>query len=138
MLAGISSDKVGHYNVLISACVLAGILVLALWIPAARNAAIVVFACTFWFASGAYVSLANALVVKISPFPEVGYRTGLLFLFSSFGGLTTNPIAGAILQHEGGSYTGMKVFAGVFLLAGSMAVVAARLHHTGLVLKAKF
>ncbi|KAJ5987253.1 monocarboxylate transporter [Penicillium sp. IBT 35674x] len=138
MSAGIFSDKIGHYNILVSACFLAGILVLALWIPATSNAAIIVFACTFGFASGAYVSLAAALVVKISPFPEIGYRTGLLFLCSSFSGLTTNPIAGAILQHDGGSYTGMKVFSGVFLLVGSVAVLAARLHHTGLVWKAKF
>ncbi|KAJ5917668.1 MFS general substrate transporter [Penicillium verhagenii] len=138
MLAGIFSDKVGHYNILVSACFLAGVLVLALWIPAASNASIIVFACAFGFASGAYVSLAAALVVKISPFPEIGYRTGLLFLFSSIGGLTTNPIAGAILQRDGGSYTGMKIFSGVFLLVGSVLVLAARLHHTGLVWKAKF
>lgn len=138
MSAGIFSDKIGHYNILVSACFLAGILVLALWIPATSNAAIIVFACTFGFASGAYVSLAAALVVKISPFPEIGYRTGLLFLCSSFSGLTTNPIAGAILQHDRGSYTGMKIFSGVFLLVGTVAVLAARLYHTGLVWKAKF
>ncbi|KAJ5729095.1 monocarboxylate transporter [Penicillium malachiteum] len=138
ILAGISSDKLGHYNILVVACLLAGILVLALWVPATSNAAIIVFACTFGFASGAYVSLANALVVKISPFPEIGYRTGLLFLFSSIGGLTANPIAGAILQHENGSYTGMKIFAGIFLLAGSLWVMAARFVHTGFDLKAKF
>ncbi|KAJ5553360.1 monocarboxylate transporter [Penicillium frequentans] len=138
MSAGIFSDKIGHYNILVSACFLAGILVLALWIPATSNAAIIVFACTFGFASGAYVSLAAALVVKISPFPEIGYRTGLLFLCSSFSGLTTNPIAGAILQHDEGSYTGMKIFSGVFLMVGSVAVLAARLSHTGLEWKAKF
>lgn len=138
MSAGIFSDKIGHYNILVTACFLAGILVLALWIPATSNAAIIVFACTFGFASGAYVSLAAALVVKISPFPEIGYRTGLLFLCSSFSGLTTNPIAGAILQHDGGSFTGMKIFSGVFVLAGSVAVLAARVYHTGLDWKAKF
>ncbi|CEO58969.1 hypothetical protein PMG11_03661 [Penicillium brasilianum] len=138
MGAGIGSDKLGAYNILVSACMLASILTLALWIPATGNAAIIVFATLFGFASGAYVSLAAALVVKISPFPEIGYRTGLLFLFSSFGGLTTNPIAGAILSRDGGSYTGMKVFAGVFLLAGSCFILVARFYNTGLVLRAKF
>ncbi|KAJ5937938.1 monocarboxylate transporter [Penicillium verhagenii] len=138
MSAGLFSDKVGHYNILVSACFLAGVLVLVLWIPAASNAAIIVFACAFGFTSGAYVSLVAALVVKISPFPEIGYRTGLLFLFASIGGLTTNPIAGAILQHDDGSYTGMKIFSGVFLLVGSALVLAARIYHTGLVWKAKF
>jgi MFS transporter, MCT family, aspergillic acid transporter len=138
MSAGIGSDKIGAYNILVSACILAGILVLALWIPATGNAAIIVFSTLFGFASGAYVSLAASLVVQISPFPEIGYRTGLLFLFSSFGGLTTNPIAGAILSRDHGSYTGMKVFAGVFILAGSLFILTARFYNTGLVLRAKF
>jgi MFS family permease len=138
MSAGIGSDRIGAYNILVSACMLAGILVLALWIPATGNAAIIVFSTLFGFASGAYVSLAASLVVQISPFPEIGYRTGLLFLFSSFGGLTTNPIAGAILSRDHGSYTGMKVFAGIFILAGSLFILAARFYNTGLVLRAKF
>lgn len=138
MSAGIGSDKIGSYNILVSACTLAGILVLALWIPATGNAAIIVFSALFGFASGAYVSLAASLVVQISPFPEIGYRTGLLFLFSSFGGLTTNPIAGAIISRDHGSYTGMKVFAGVFILTGSLFILAARFYNTGLVLRAKF
>jgi MFS family permease len=138
MSAGIGSDKIGAYNILVSASMLASILVLALWIPATGNAAIIVFAALFGFASGAYVSLAGSLVVQISPFPEIGYRTGLLFLFSSFGGLTTNPIAGAILSRDHGSYTGMKVFAGVFILAGSLFIFAARVYSTGPVLRAKF
>jgi MFS family permease len=138
MMAGILSDKVGAYNIFVTVCIFAGILVLGLWIPATGNAAIIVFACLFGFASGAYVSLATALVVKISPFPEIGYRSGLLFLFSSIGGLATNPIAGAILAHYNGSYKGMKVFAGVLLLVGSVSVMATRFYATGFVLKAKF
>ena len=117
---------------------LSAILVLALWIPATGNAAIIAFAALFGFTSGAYVSLAGAMVVKISPFPEIGYRTGLLFLFASIGGLTTNPIAGAILSRDHASYTGMKVFSGAFIVAGSLLVLAARLCHTGLVFIAKF
>jgi MFS family permease len=109
-----------------------------LWIPAAGNAAIIVFAVVFGFTTGAYVSLAPALVVGISPLEEIGYRTGLMFLFASVGGLTTSPIGGAILQRDGGSYTGMKVFSGVMLLVGTRFVVAARVVKTGWVLKAKF
>ncbi|KAJ5682414.1 hypothetical protein N7462_005579, partial [Penicillium macrosclerotiorum] len=138
MTAGIGSDKIGPYNILVCASYLAGIVTLALWIPATSNDAIIVYAILFGFSSGAYVSLAAALVVKISPFPEIGYRTGLLFLFSSIGGLTTSPIAGAILSHDHGSYTGMKVFAGVFLIAGASLVLAARVYSTGPVLLARF
>lgn len=97
-----------------------------------------VFAVLFGYTSGAYVSLAAALVVKISPFQQIGYRVGLIFLFASIGGLTTNPIAGALLANDNGSYRDMKIFAGVILLAGTTLVFRARLQHTGLKLMAKF
>ncbi|RHZ55591.1 hypothetical protein CDV55_104592 [Aspergillus turcosus] len=138
LAAGVLSDRVGAYNIFVCVVFLAGVLVLGLWIPASGNAAIIVFAVVFGFASRAYVSLPPALVVAISPLEEIGYRTGLLFLFSSVGGLTSSPIGGAILQRDGGSYTGMKVFAGVMLLVGTGFVMAARVVQTGWVLKAKF
>lgn len=138
MGAGAFADKLGPYNIFIAVCYLAGILVLALWIPAASDAASIIFAIFFGFASGAYVALVAALVVTISPLKEIGYRTGIIFLFASVGGLTTNPIAGAIIQHSGGSYLGMKIFAGVVSLAGTTLVLGTRLYQTGFVLKAKF
>jgi len=132
------ADYLGPYNVFVLVCYLAGILELALWIPASSNAAIVVFAALFGFTSGAYVALAAALIVKVSPFQQIGYRIGLIFLCASVSGLTTNPIAGAILSHNDGSYLGMKIFAGVLLLGGTTSIFGARLHQTGLHLLAKF
>ncbi|KAJ5425657.1 Major facilitator superfamily domain general substrate transporter [Penicillium sp. CMV-2018d] len=128
--AGIIADRIGTYNVFAVVCYLAGIFILAIWIPATSTAGTIVFAVLFGCCSGAYVSLAAALVI--------GYRVGLIFLFASIGGLTTNPIAGAILSHDNGSYIGMKVFAGVLLLAGTTCVFGTRLLHTGLKLVAKF
>ncbi|GAB1210255.1 hypothetical protein APSETT445_009046 [Aspergillus pseudonomiae] len=136
--AGFMSDRYGRYNIFIVMCIVAGVLVLALWIPATSSAPIIVFAILFGFASGAYVSLSPALIAQISPLKEVGYRTGLLFLFASVGGLTTSPIAGAILQNAGGDYTHMKIFSGVMLLAGTAFIVSARLVGTGLKLMVKY
>ncbi|KAE8140530.1 major facilitator superfamily domain-containing protein [Aspergillus pseudotamarii] len=136
--AGIFADKIGSYNIFVVVTYIAGIIVLALWIPASSNAGTIVFAVLFGFATGAYVALAPGLVVKLSPFTEIGYRTGLLFLFASISGLTTNPIAGAILQHWDGVYTGMKIFSGVLLIVGSTLILGVRLHQTGLKLKAIF
>ncbi|PWY71133.1 monocarboxylate transporter [Aspergillus sclerotioniger CBS 115572] len=137
MGAGAFSDKVGPYNIFVVVCTITGILVLALWIPATSNAGNIVFGILFGITSGAYFSLSAALVAKIAPLREIGYWTGVLFLFASIGGLTTNPIAGAILQHDNGSYVGMKVYSGVFLLAGSVFVLMTRVRQTGWVLKAK-
>lgn len=136
--AGMLSDKLGPYNILVAACYIAGILSLALWIPAASNVGNIMFSILFGFASGAYVALAAALVVRISKFKEIGYRTGLLFLVASVSGLTASPIAGAIVERQGGAYAGMQVFSGVTLLIGSSFVLAARFCMTGLVLRASF
>lgn len=139
LIAGALADTLGAYNIFTVVCYLSGILVLALWIPGTSNAAVIAFAVIFGFTSGAYASLIANLIVKISPnFKVIGYRTGLAFLFGSIGGLTTNPIAGAILQNSNGSYVGMKVFSGVFILAGTTLVFAARLQKTGLKLMARF
>lgn len=119
-------------------CTITGVLILGLWIPGSSNAASLVFAVFFGFSSGAYVSLSPALVAQISAPSEFGYRNGLLYFFASFPGLTTNPIAGAILSRDHGSFHGMKLFAGVCCLAGTAFVVAARLLNTGPKLLAKF
>ncbi|KAK3938756.1 putative monocarboxylate protein [Diplogelasinospora grovesii] len=129
--AGASADFFGPYNVFVAVCYLAGILILALWIPASTTAAIIVFAVLFGFSSGAYVALAAPCVVRISPFQQIGYRVGLIFLFSSIAGLTTNPIAGAILAASNGSWLGVKVYAGVLVLAGTTLALGARVHRTG-------
>lgn len=139
LLAGVLADSMGVYNIFSVVCYLSGILILALWIPASGSAAVIAFAVIFGFTSGAYAGLIANLIVKISPnFKVIGYRTGLAFLFGSVGGLTTNPIAGAIVQHNHGSYTGMKIFSGVCVLVGTTLVFLARLYRTDFKLLVKF
>ncbi|KAL6414544.1 putative monocarboxylate transporter [Ilyonectria robusta] len=136
--SGLIGDKLGRFNVFSAVCTMTGILILGLWIPASNNAGLISFAAFFGFFSGAYISLSPALVAEISPPAEFGYRGGLLFMCGSIGGLVTNPIAGAILDADNGSFTGLKVFAGVFCLVGTVVVFGARLHETGFKLAAKY
>ncbi|KAH7143777.1 putative monocarboxylate transporter [Dactylonectria macrodidyma] len=136
--SGLVADKIGRFNVFSAVCATTGILTLGLWIPANSNAALISFAAFFGFFSGAYVSLSPALVAEIAPPEEFGYRSGLLFMCASIGGLVTNPIAGAILDAENGSFTGLKVFAGVFCLSGTALAFGARLYETGFKLMAKY
>ncbi|KAE8154369.1 major facilitator superfamily domain-containing protein [Aspergillus avenaceus] len=123
---GLVADKVGRFNIYIFVCVTTGILTLALWIPASSNAPNIVFAALFGLFSGAYISLSPALMAQISPPKEFGYRCGLMFAFAAVPGLVTSPVAGAILARDHGEYTGMKVYGGVFILAGTAVVVVAR------------
>lgn len=138
IFSGIAADVAGPYNTFVSVSALAGVLVLAFYIPAASATAIFVFSVMFGFTTGAYIALLAPLVVKISPLSESGYRIGLLFCLSSVSGLVTNPIAGAIVERWHGDYTGMKIFSGVMLLSGTALVFASRLMSTGWRLRAVY
>jgi MFS family permease len=137
LISGIVGDKIGRYNVFIVVCYLSGVWILALWLPDTSNAALIAFAILFGFFSGALVSLVTPLVLSISPFQELGFRTGIVMLAMAVGGLATNPINGAIFDSAGGA-TGLKIFSGVFCLAGTTFVLLARLRHTGLKLLTRF
>ncbi|KAH8896776.1 MFS general substrate transporter [Thozetella sp. PMI_491] len=129
--AGFLSDRLGKYNTFCASCYIAGIIVLALWIPGTSQEATIAFAVLFGFFSGAYVSLIGALVAQISPLPEIGIRTGLLFFMCAAPGLVTSPIAGALLANSG-NWADLKVFAGVFILVGTTVIFGCRISHVGL------
>ncbi|KAM0493014.1 hypothetical protein ACHAP8_009543 [Fusarium lateritium] len=137
IISGILGDKIGRYNIFIVVCYLSAIWILALWIPCNTQDGLIAFAALFGFSSGAYVSLIAPLVAQISPMQEIGFRTGIVFFVSSIGGLTTNPISGAILERPNG-WVGTKVFAGVFCLVGTTFILAARVHRVGWKIKSTF
>lgn len=128
--AGVIGDKIGRFNVFIVVCFLSGLWVLALWLPDSSDPALIVFAVLFGFFSGAYVSLVTPMVSQISPLQELGFRSGIVQFSIAIGGLTTNPISGAILDGTGG-WVGFKVFSGVFCIAGTVFVLAARIRRIG-------
>lgn len=102
-----------------------GILCLALGLPASGNAAFIVFAILYGFASGGFVSLAPAQIAKISHVQEIGVRTGVLFSCVSFAGLVGNPIAGALV--DGTGFDKVNIFAGVVMIAGAISFVLTRM-----------
>lgn len=137
VLPGYFGDKIGRYNIMLVLCTLTAVLVLALWIPASGNAALIVFAAAYGFGSGAFVSLAPALIAQISDVRKIGVRSGAMFAVISIAALVSNPIAGAIVAEQNGSFTGLKVFCGVMQLAGSAFIFASRTALVGFKLKVK-
>ena len=131
---GYVSDKVGRFNTTIVMCTLCGVLVLALWLPSAAPAPVIVFAALYGFGSGAFVSIIPALVATVSPdMRQIGSRNGTLFAMISIGALCGNPIAGAILSNSGGSYHHLQIFCGCMILAGTVLLAGVR----GLITKGK-
>jgi MFS family permease len=137
VLPGVVADKIGRYNVMTIMMAFAGILILALWLPAASNAPIITFAALYGFGSGSFVSLAPSLVAQISDVREIGVRNGTVFAIISFAALCSNPIGGALITHWDGKYTGLQIFGGIMALSGACTILAARIVLAGTKIAAK-
>ncbi len=117
--------------------VVAGILNLALWLPAKSNAPIIVFAALYGVASGGVFSMLPAIVAQISDVRQLGVRNGSIYAFISFAILTGPSIGGALISHDHGGYSGLQIFAGVTLLAGVCFISFARISQVGFTMKVK-
>src|ERR1700712_2207635 len=120
ILPGILADRVGRFNVMIITTAFSAIIVLALWLPSTGNAPIIVFCVLYGFSSGAFVSMGPSLIAQISPIREIGVRSGTFFLFVSLGGLTGNPIGGALVSTDNGDFTWLQLFCGLTMIVGSL------------------
>ncbi|KAL9631901.1 MAG: hypothetical protein Q9204_004017 [Flavoplaca sp. TL-2023a] len=125
-IPGYIADKSGRFNTMIATSILSALLVLCLWLPARGNIPYILFAACFGFSSGAFVSLAPALVAQISDIRQIGLGTGSMFAVISVAALCGNPIGGALVSREGGAYWGLQVFCGVMMAVGSVVFVGAR------------
>jgi predicted MFS family arabinose efflux permease len=137
IIPGHLGDKFGVFNVMIIFTTFAGIISLALWLPASGNAAIITFAALYGVASGTTLSILAALVAQISDVRDLGLRTGTMYACSSVGVLVGSPIAGAIVASQDGGFSGLKAFCGATLLVGAVFTVASRHAQVGFVLKKK-
>lgn len=107
------------------------ILILALWLPATGNAALIVFAALFGIASGAGIGLTPALCAQVSPIQEIGARTGTVFSIAAFAALTGSPIGGQIIIASNGSYRYAMVFGGVSCAIGTVLFLMTRITLAG-------
>ncbi|KAF9009169.1 MFS general substrate transporter [Hymenopellis radicata] len=126
VLPAILSDRVGRFNILVPSALLSGVLTLALWIPARTLPVVIVYAILYGSSSGAFISVITPCVAQISDVREIGRRIGLLYSVISFPALVCGPTGGALLVLDHG-YTGMIVFSGTTVIAGSFAIFIAKL-----------
>ncbi|KAI0126709.1 major facilitator superfamily domain-containing protein [Xylariales sp. AK1849] len=124
-------DVYGVFNVCIIFTLFSAIISLAIWLPAASVAPIVVYAVLFGFASGVTLSILPALVASISDIQELGFRVGAMYAFSAFGVLIGSPIAGAIVASQNGGYSGLEIFCGVTLATGGLFIIFSRIKLVG-------
>ncbi|KAK4504204.1 hypothetical protein PRZ48_005120 [Zasmidium cellare] len=130
------ADRLGRFNVMILVTFFSAITVLALWIPGKSTSAIIAFCVLYGFGSGAFVSLAPAILAQISPMPQLGARQGTSFAFISIASLVGNPIAGALVSNAAGDpYWKLQVFAGMMMVGGGVVITMARVAVAGVSLR---
>jgi MFS family permease len=134
--AGMVADMIGRVNTLILSIVLCIITCFALWLPAGDSTAmLVIFAVIFGFVSGSNLSLSPVCVGQMCKTEHYGRYFSTCWMFVAFGTLTALPIGGQILIANGGSYTGLIIFAGLSYTAAAACLIAARVLKVGWKLK---
>ncbi|KAH9941550.1 monocarboxylate permease [Amylocystis lapponica] len=120
IVPGILADRWGCLTVLVPSTLLAGIFVLALWLPARDTGGVIAFALMYGLFTGAFVSLLPTYVYSISPMNKSGARLGSVYLVVSVAVLVGTPTAGGFVKVESqASYRNLIVFTGVLVLAGA-------------------
>lgn len=126
ILLGLIADRIGPLNVMIPFLLLTSILGFA-WVAVEGFGELVIYCSFYGFFSGAVVSLPPTVVAEICPDPNiVGTWMGMSFSLAGLGMLIGNPIAGAILDDESGSFIGAQCFSAAVVLAGAILICVAR------------
>jgi len=126
IIPGLLADQFGSVNVLIPCLTITAILNFA-WISIDSFSTLVVFCIFYGFFSGACVSLPPTIVAGIAPdMSKIGTWMGMTFIFAGCGLLIGNPIAGAILDGQGGSYVGAQCFSGATVMGGAVMTMILR------------
>ncbi|KAI1352061.1 monocarboxylate permease-like protein [Xylaria sp. FL0043] len=126
IIPGILADRIGRFNMMITIAALSGIFTLALWVPGHTTGTTLAFGAVYGFTSGAFISLAPAVIAQISDLRQIGARSGVLLFVSSLGALTGSPVGGAIVTAEHGEYLGLKLFTGLTISLAAVFLVIAR------------
>ncbi|KAG2747225.1 hypothetical protein P692DRAFT_20875825 [Suillus brevipes Sb2] len=82
-------------------------------VPRTGSSNIITYSVFYGFFSGNWFALQTSCIAQISKMEKIGVRMGMAYSLVSFAALVGEPIAGAILARENGSYTGLIVFTGV-------------------------
>lgn len=126
VLSGVTADKVGRFNMMVSITFFSALVCLVIWIPIKSIAGVLVFVSIFGFASGGFIGVCTTLVSQISDISQIGTRVGTLFAIESIGALIGSPIGGAIVSAHHGDYLGLQLFCGCSMMIGSLMFIWAR------------
>ncbi|KAI0968528.1 major facilitator superfamily domain-containing protein [Xylaria arbuscula] len=134
VLFGYLADVTGSVNMQMAAALVATILAFSL-LAVQTPIALVVVAVLFGAASGTFLGLPVASIVRLSDDPnKIGTRIGMTLLFVGVGALISYPIAGAIIRdnnNSSDSWLGLILFSGLLLAASTVVLAMSRIAKVG-------
>lgn len=141
LLTGWIVDKyVGPLNGLIPLCILNGVFAFA-WIGVTSRIGLYVLISFYGLSAGAYQSLfPTTLTCLNKDLAKNGVMLGMALSVFSLSGLSAPPIAGLLLETNGGGrggYLSALVATGAASIVGSCLMVVARVHREGWGLRKK-
>ena len=106
------------------------------WIAVRSKSDIYAWAIIYGLVGAAIQSLFPATLSSLTTnLSMMGTRMGMIFTIVSFAVLTGPPIAGQLIQRDGGRYSYAQIFTGLVLLVGCGFLIAARLAQSKTLMK---
>jgi predicted MFS family arabinose efflux permease len=138
LLPSYFADKFfGCYNMLIPFC-FASSIVLFFWPLVKGTGGLYGWAVIYGFFVAGFQGMFPAVLTSLTKdMSRVGTRNGMGLAIIGLGTLFGPPIAGALIQSNGGSYLIAQMFGGITVLLGSLVLVVGRISITGSKLKVK-
>jgi MFS family permease len=120
------ADKFGPLNVMAPMTLVTSILCFA-WMGVKTPQGMYGWSAVFGIFSGCVQALFPTGVQSLSTdLSKAGLRLGMCFAVVGFCILSGPPAAGAIIERQGGKYSGLQAFAGASVMLGAGFILAAR------------
>lgn len=132
MIPGYLADKYfGPMNLLVPFAFGSGLL-LYCWAAVSSRTGLIAFAVVYGLFAAGIQSLFPATLSRLTTdLSKVGVRMGMCFSVISFACLTGPPLAGALIQKDGGRYIGAQMYAGSAMMVGCALLMASRVARVG-------
>ncbi|KAJ5715397.1 uncharacterized protein N7483_012578 [Penicillium malachiteum] len=127
IIPGIVADKLGRFNCLIIATLLAGVIALC-WTKVDSVTGLAIWSAAYGFALGGILSLQQASAAQVATPSTIGLAIGSVAGCCALSAMANVPISGALVEKYG--YLALSIFTGVSLLVGAILLLLARFAQT--------
>lgn len=126
IIPALLSDRLlGPFRTLIPLVIASGVLFFA-WNGIKTEAELITFAVLFGFVNGGVQGMAMTGLPSLTPDArKMGVRVGMILTVVSFAMLTGPPLAGALIDRDGGKYLAMQIWGGCSMIGGAGFIAAA-------------